>query len=114
MNLQLRIVASVPVADPAEEYFASLAAAAQRALQADEVTRDEAWALCEYLDAADAGALAMVRAVYRQAVGALGEFLADRDNVETARWLAGRSWAAETLLKMVADVPLPRRMLRAA
>ena len=95
-------------------HFDVIASSALGALRAQSLDTECAWALCEYIDSVDAGDIAFDRAVYRQAVAALGEYLSHLQAHELQA-LMGKSWAAHTLGSLLQgdrDVCLPS--LRAA
>ncbi|KWU19189.1 hypothetical protein [Burkholderia cenocepacia] len=89
--------------EPGRAYFASLLAAAMRALASDSIGFDEAFAACEYLDLVDGGSVQMDKAVYRQCVALVGEYLYTASK-QDARQLADKSWAANTLVEVMAPV----------
>jgi hypothetical protein len=89
--------------DAGRDYFNSLFAAAQQALASERVTFAQAFAACEYLDIVDGGSLEMNKSVYRQCVAMVGEYLCSVSARE-ARKLADKSWAANTLVEVMAPV----------
>lgn len=87
--------------DAGQSYFDSLAVAAMQALSAERVGFEEAFVACEYIDIVDAGTLGMDKPLYRQCVALVGEFLCTSSE-EAARALACKSWAAHTLMEVLA------------
>ena len=84
-------------------HLLTIRADALAALCEEELDTKGAWALCEYLDIVDAGELEVDRPVYRQATAALGEYLATPANHRHAQTLQDKSWAANTLGKILSQ-----------
>ena len=95
-------------------FLLNIQQAASQALGCEELSHKDAWALCEYLDLVDAGDMEMERAMYRQAVAALGEFMATPDNRGHSANLQRKSWAANTLGKLLPQTKASVLVLRAA
>lgn len=89
--------------EASQAYFDSLALAATQALVAERVGSEEAFAACEYIDIVDAGTLQMDKALYRQCVALIGEYLC-ASSEEAALALACKSWAAKTLMEVLAPM----------
>jgi hypothetical protein len=81
-------------------YLTDVIGRADEALRKPSIEPQDAWALCEYLDCADAGDIDFDRPTYRQATAALGEYLSDASTSEGLE-LAKKSWAAKTLLELL-------------
>ncbi len=108
MLYTFNIVPSLNVStQPAASYFVQMTHDAQQALASSKVGMEEAWSLCEYLDAVDAGDLAMDKGVYSRCVGVLTGFLAERSTLREVRALGERSWAAHTLLAVLDNLRTP-------
>lgn len=108
MLYTFNIVPSLNIStQPAASFFAQLTHDAKEALQAAKVGVDEAWSLCEYLDAVDGGDIALDKAFYGRCVGVLTGFLAERSTLRHVRALGERSWAARTLLDILDSLPTP-------
>lgn len=87
--------------EPMDSYFSKLVSDAKSALLLATLDEQSSWSLCEYVDAVDSGALDMDRALYRQAVAAIGEYLCFQATPEKVAEFAAKSWAANTLVSVV-------------
>lgn len=86
-----------------QAYFETITAAAQRAVASQNVCDEQAFSGCEYIDLVDSGSITMDRALYRQCVALVSEYLQLATH-KAARALAARSWAANTLVEVMAEV----------
>lgn len=68
------------------------------------VSTAEALQACEYLDCVDSCDLPMTYSLYQACVALVGAFLRNA-SLAVAKTLAGRSWAANTLLPLVRVLP---------
>lgn len=101
MTISFQVVPSLPSTEPSAAYFMELAQKARAVLGMEQDTLSSIWSLCEYLDCVDAGDLLMDKAMYSTCVQRLGSFLSTHSNRRNLESLAGKSWAAKTLLDMV-------------
>jgi hypothetical protein len=113
VNFKLTVVDSCPLREPSRAYFSNLEQSARSAVHVTPLCSEHAWALCEFLDAVDSGNLALEREFYRRCVAVLGEYIEQFQRTPQVRQLAGRSWAAHSLLELVLDNQLVRLQLRA-
>lgn len=114
VNIELKIVDAQPPMEPPVAYFESLAGIAMNALRRPVPDAADAWALCEYLDAVDAGNLKMERNPYWRAVSALSEFLSLHQGSAAVRRLSAKSWAAHVLADLLHNQIPQVQMRRAA
>jgi hypothetical protein len=98
------IVPAQPALEPETTYFEDVEALAVAALQAQNMTSEEALNVCEYLDCVDSRAIPSKLALYRRCTAVLSEYLANNRHTEIAEALSLKSFAAETLLILVGGI----------
>jgi hypothetical protein len=96
------VTPSLAASEPSQAYFKQIVIFAQQALNQGSVTAHSAMDLCEYLDGVDGGSLPMNKALYRQCVAAIGEWIVQSPTSPEVVSMANKSWAAQTLFKLIA------------
>lgn len=99
MLYQFQVVPSMSTASAMQGYCVSVESSVKHALCLEQISADSLWLICEYIDVVDSGELPMNRPMYRQAVGALWEYLARYWRIAPLEGekLAKKSWGAQTL-----------------
>lgn len=97
----LKIAPSIASLEPCPLYFERVASMGLRAAECGARTEGDAWDLCEYLDAMDAGDLPIHPPDYQKCVAALADYLVNTAEARVDHPLGKKSWAAKTLLELM-------------
>ena len=99
---------SINNSEPLASYFDGLRGLATLAVEALCLNNDQAWSLCEFLDAVDSRAMTASRAEYSKCLHALIAFLFVEENLPVRLNLANKSWAAKTCHELLETNGEPR------
>lgn len=109
------IAPSINEGEPSTRYFEAIRHSAMRAVTTAQPDAQAAFDACEYLDCVDAGSLENTPSLYQRAVALLSDYLDTCPRLD-AHTLAGRSWAAQTVLEVIRESKAnePRAYLKLA